>query len=181
VANTPNRFSPKLEANLRHAGWFPGRRVDEAVIYDRCASVIKELGCRMFPTAFNILREFGGLHITVIPDNAAYNDSAPIEVWPLPCVSSPRVWFTLEWEFGEALFPVANYAEGEMSLFVASSGRVYAYGYGYWYCGNTFEKALENLKVAGGQIERMSILDFDEKRQESQRVYDALIQPSAQH
>ena len=169
-----NRFSSNLEAKLLHSGWYDGRRIDDDTIYRHCIPVIRNQGCRLFPAALNILREFGGLCIINVPLEKAPCDPHYVNVWPAPHVSTAKMWYHIEWQYGEVLFPIADYA-GEMSLLVASSGKIYADGYGFWKCGNTFDEALERLKGDGPSIERINNSRDSERGQEGEKIYEVLM------
>lgn len=52
---------PEVERLLRDSGWYPGRRVAEAV--ERWRASLTDDGFIMHPVAETILLEYGGLHV----------------------------------------------------------------------------------------------------------------------
>jgi hypothetical protein len=151
------KFSTEVDLSLRRAGWYEGRKLEESLIMEKCVPVIKHQKCHFFKEAFLIFQEFGGLSLTDGEDeDCAYVGESALIIWPSTSHYLPEHWFSLEWMFGEALFPIATAGNGVMEIFVGSSGKIYASAHGFYFCGSRFLDCLENILGIGDGIKRMN-------------------------
>lgn len=139
-------MTPELEAALRQAGWYPGRRVDNAKLDEWLRIGVHEYGCHLFPAAINALREYGDLVLTdgyfthhISPEGCDWNrDEDSMLYW--------------EWAVDEILFPLAYSMSGEAGIIAISySGKIYSEGNGIYRMGNTIEEFLSAITTPGGQ------------------------------
>lgn len=174
------RFPPEVEEALRRAGWYPGRRVEENTVAVWCRELSAYSGCRVFPAAVEVLREFGGLEIDkpgaeprADDENSTYHLS--VKFWPshLDAVTR-RGWLAREWVLNEVLFPIGVYSVEEIFLAVSSTKRIYGFGYGMWFCGENIDEALEKWSHNVPTWEKILIPDFDDKVREANLIYDNL-------
>jgi hypothetical protein len=168
-----NRFSPTLRLALEKAGWYPGRQVDDAIIIKQCTPAIKQGYC-LFPKAYEVLREFGGLTIGLpeLPDDP-HDTYVEVRCWTPDGTAKPHAWFILEWALGEALFPIGNHG-GEMSLLISSSGKVYSSDYSACTFGDSFEEMLEDRCGEGNFLRWFGgggMPDITERLSEGRRIY----------
>lgn len=157
-------MTPELEAKLRQSGWFPGRHVDDDLIYAWLRIGIREFGCHIFPEAVRVLREYGGLtwgNIHFSPEGCGMRGDREIWLW----------W---EWEVEEVLFPIA-YEIGQMATFALSStGKVYYTGIVRHYCGANIEEFLENELRGRKSVDLTHLHMTDERYEEVERIYNAI-------
>lgn len=183
---TSDRFSAELEATLRSSGWYPGRRVEEDKVTTWCREIIAHSGCRIFPAAVNVLREFGGLEIDrprpkLSEDDEDYEWPPSVKFWPSSYENesgASRGWFGREWILDEVIFPVAVYSIAEIYLAISPGGRVYGFGYGFWLCGETMDEALEKWSGNVPTWEKVVVPDLEERQLEARHFYNNLIDTS---
>ena len=94
----------------------------------------------IFPAALQVLREFGGLHISRM-----YLD-------PARAIQEADyyAWIYYQWRLKDQLFPLAFYdAKGELMLYaIGMQGRIYGLcliSGDFYVIGETFDEAVENL------------------------------------
>jgi len=186
------RFSPVLEDRLRRAGWFEGRRVDDNLVLERCAHTIRQTGHRLFPIAYDVITEFGGLGAVnpLEQDLISFGGvtafdihGLPVQeleplhfaIWPfVPAETCHSFSFHLEWILGEPIFPIAQFGL-DMSVYIGVSGKIYGSGHGVFYYGDTFIHFLESEVGASESIvKRMDIPFIEEKGRRGNLIYDAV-------
>jgi hypothetical protein len=153
--------------------------LEEASITELCRGIIEKTGCRLFPAAFKVLEEFGGLTIARNhPRNERGDPADPAIIHIDPAYidylwGPPKEWFGWEWCIGEVLFPIGDVG-GELEIVIASSGKVYALGTGDFFCGHSWDEALENLK-GNGTIVSIPLTDAEANYKLGERVCENLM------
>src|SRR6185295_15236607 len=115
-AAADQRFSPEVEAILRRAGWFEGRRFDLA-IYDT-------FPMKPHAAAREVLSEFGGLHIgeTGRGIDCARSD---VDLRPEWTDRSFEGYEELDAAVGSVLYPLGETHRQNAYLLIDERGRVY--------------------------------------------------------
>jgi hypothetical protein len=122
------RFLPEVEQVLRESGWFPGRvaplsQLKQWLIIDEQIDN-RGLQCRMFPAAWRVLHEFGGLLIHQDASGASLSrkifsfdpSEVALQVWI-------DGWFIEEFLCEGALFPLGMWGEPSDSFAVGVTGQ----------------------------------------------------------
>jgi hypothetical protein len=142
------RFSMAVEQVLRQAGWSPGRRVsDDAMRHWLAIEWNKPFYQVIFPAAYSVLREFGGLHITFLfhtPDP----DFQPFDIAPRTAAAEldAETCVYYEWWLNERLFPLG--VQQDDVLMIGLQGRMYQLcnvSGEILVLGENFDQALESL------------------------------------
>ena len=115
------RFHSEVEAQLRDAGWEPGRTSSTVVTW---ASALRQREGDMPDAARRILAEFGGL--TVGTGGAGQDHArATIQFDPTLALGEAEA---LSVEAGERLYPLGHLDGGHFVGFVGPNGAVWSFG-----------------------------------------------------
>lgn len=130
-----DRFSSPVARTLRWAGWYEGRSI--------AVKIPPELD--VFPLAYEVLAEFGGLHVgrTGPGIDCAMSD---VEIDPVLGAHLRPVLNPYEKELATRLFPLGEVHLGHGYLVIDELGRTYLFGDGGlepW--ASTFSRCLELL------------------------------------
>ncbi|MFD5625883.1 SUKH-3 domain-containing protein [Streptomyces sp. NPDC127072] len=117
VTGTP-RFPPGVEAVLRGAGWYPGRRTDIGP-WQRSLR-----GFRLHGAAEEFLREFGGLKVRIGGPGITCARQ-PFDTDPDLLSDEEELFTYLSDRYRRAFCPAGEYANGEMYLAIDSEGVMY--------------------------------------------------------
>lgn len=172
------RFSAPVEQALRESGWFPCRAVRRDLMRSWLAfrwPSSSGYQC-IFPSAYQVLQEFGDLHIQQPADDRGMNFN-PIRIDPLKVVHEEDVdsWIHYEWQLNDRLFPLGIQNEGGswVNLLIGNGGRIYSISGvsgEFFLVGETFDQALEAL-VLKLPVVRLGVPD---EIQEANEVATAL-------
>lgn len=168
-------MSPGLEVKLRRNGWFPGRRIDDALLNRWLRAAVEERGCRLFPEAVRILREFGDLSFDDIYFGVDDSPSNDISLSLQQVHEDHQIWLSIEWELNEVLFPIAYELGQGFTFAVSSTGKFFHLGISTVYCGDSIEAFL------GGQRQEVSIeptLQREAVWSEVEQLYKAIYEVS---
>ncbi|MBW4721561.1 SUKH-3 domain-containing protein [Saccharothrix obliqua] len=115
------RFSPRVDGDLRAAGWRPGRAVDVGGWRQQL-----EAGglVRMHPAAEAFLAEFGGLDVRISGPGISCARE-PFELDPGLCVGEEDRFAEWGAALGCALFPLGELDLGRFFLGISEIGEVF--------------------------------------------------------
>jgi len=125
----------EVEVELRQAGWFPNRRVSDEQVNEWLRMGVRNLGCRIFPEAVRVLREYGGLTFGDLHFTPAESEER----------GDHFQWLYWEWRTKEVLFPIGYELGGVFTFALSTSGKIYGSGTAEIFCGDSFEEFLANL------------------------------------
>ncbi|MEM8601665.1 MAG: SUKH-3 domain-containing protein [Bacteroidota bacterium] len=142
-----SRFVPEVEQLLRLAGWFPGRRIEDARIDAWASEIESPEGFRMTPAARRVLSEFGGLHVK--PQTVVGRDRARSDIKFNPRSGIGEEIQITDWlspdALGRGFFPIGAASKSYLVCAVDSAGGFYAWFDGMHWKGEPFDQALEQL------------------------------------
>ncbi|MEE1788877.1 SUKH-3 domain-containing protein [Streptomyces sp. SP17BM10] len=166
VAGPPGRTRPRFPADvaaeLKAAGWHPGRweirRAEEWA--DTLAGHGDPAGVphAVFPAAVEAWAEFGGLAFDL---SGAGRQLArtPFLIDPMCGLHLPRTLADLGRALGSKVAPLGEEAYGQALLAVDEEGRVYSLDHtGEWFLGHGIDQAITTL-VLGTAPERLRTAD----------------------
>ena len=174
--NQEGRFSPVVETALRNAGWQPGRALSVDELRPWCVLWEGDLPLVIFPAAYAVLKEFGGLRVSF--------SSAGGNPWVLhfdPTLDMMR-WFEYGWQLGLALYPVGFFHhedDEDNADFVGidSAGKMWVFALGEpYFIGADVEEGIEYLAAPSGSSEEPVEIGSDEQAEEAEAVYKAIVQ-----
>lgn len=130
------RFSPRVEAELRAAGWFEGRRTD--------ISIWDTFPMRPFAAAREVLVEFGGLRIG---DTGPGTDFARSDVDLTPTWTNLSFdgYHDLERLVGQLLYPLGQVHRRNGELLIDETGTMYLLWEELMHVAPSFDQGLELL------------------------------------
>lgn len=158
MSNTPEnpvekpvqRFSHEVEDALLGAGWEPGRLVpdeqmEQWLLLECETAPGYRLQIRMFPAAWRILREFGGLDVERIgPGRGRRLIFDPIQGLGRTLLYN---WPFSEWEADGSLYPIGVLLDGtsdDSPLVVDGKGQIILYEFDK-FLGSSIEEALQSI------------------------------------
>jgi hypothetical protein len=150
------RFPAEVAAQLRAAGWYPGRSVDDELA--RFAATVRGLSTESalpvepFPAAEAILREFGGIRV---PNGSKF----PFAFHPAEPVPEAEDFEGLGYLIGKAVYPVGvREDDGPSHLVVDEDGRLYLHHWaGSFALAPTVEEAIVALtRGVGDELPRVT-------------------------
>ncbi|MFI8084086.1 SUKH-3 domain-containing protein [Kitasatospora sp. NPDC086009] len=156
------RFPADVAAELKAAGWHPGRWqirqaeewADALAAYGGPAGV----GHAVFPAAVEAWAEFGGLAFD-LDGPGRQLARTPFLVDPLCGLHQPRTLADLGRALDTRLAPLGEEAYGQALLAVDEEGRVYSLDHtGEWFLGHGVDQAISTL-VLGTAPERLRTAD----------------------
>jgi hypothetical protein len=110
-------FPESVQAILRSAGWFEGRRVDPRTITESSAT--------LFKAALDVLQEFGGLHFGTCEDGTDFL-KGDVRIDPGCAVHVGDELRKYEDALKVRLFPLGWFYDGDGILVIDEEGTVYA-------------------------------------------------------
>ncbi|MFJ9459451.1 SUKH-3 domain-containing protein [Kitasatospora sp. NPDC101447] len=162
VGRTRPRFPADVAAELKAAGWHPGRWemgqaeewADALVGYGAPNGVAHSV----FPAAVEAWAEFGGLAFDLSGPGRQLART-PFLVDPLCGLHQPRTLLDLGRALGTQVAPLGEEAYGQALLAVDEEGRVYSLDHtGEWFLGHGIDQAITAL-VLGTSPERLRTAD----------------------
>ncbi|MFG3050251.1 SUKH-3 domain-containing protein [Kitasatospora sp. NPDC048239] len=164
ATRTRPRFPADVAAELKSAGWHPGRwEIRQAEEWaDALAGYGNPAGARhaVFPAAVEAWAEFGGLAFD-IGGPGRQQARTPFLVDPLCGLHQPRTLADLGRALGTKLAPLGEELYGQALLAVDEEGRVYSLDHaGEWFLGHGIDQAVSAL-ILGTAPERLRTADED--------------------
>ncbi|KJS58408.1 SUKH-3 domain-containing protein [Streptomyces rubellomurinus] len=162
LGRTRPRFPAQVAAELKAAGWHPGRWeirqaeewADTLVGHGGPAGP----GHTVFPAAVEAWAEFGGLAFDLVGPGRQLARS-PFLLDPLCGLHLPRTLSDLGRALGTRLAPLGEEAHGQSLLAIDEEGRVYGLDHtGEWFLGHGIDQAITTL-VQGTAPERLRTAD----------------------
>ncbi|MFF4379207.1 SUKH-3 domain-containing protein [Kitasatospora sp. NPDC001547] len=155
---TRPRFPADVAAELKAAGWHPGRwQIRQA---EEWADTLVGYGAPtgaghvVFPAAVEAWAEFGGLAFDLSGPGRQLART-PFLIDPLCGLHQPRTLLDLGRALGTRLAPLGEEAYGQALLAVDEEGRVYSLDHtGEWFLGHGIDQAISTL-VLGTVPERL--------------------------
>jgi len=146
------RFPPYVEAALRKAGWYPGRRiVDEVDVW--VGELCTRHGHSVFPKALEFLQEFGALSF---PDDERHE---PFNFLPTEMADADEYAAYME-ALGTKLFPLGDGGQGS-DLMMSEDGRVFRLWSGsVLLVGEQKDEAVVNLLLHRPSTELLQLLHW---------------------
>lgn len=136
-----------------------------------------ELPLVIFPAAYYLLKEFGGLRIILGDKNECLTYILSLD---------PRLattgWFEHGWTIGLPVFPLGilhaiEDESNEHCVGIDTSGRIWVFAYEEFLAGHNIQEALEYLASPGvKQPVEDSDLPFLDKGDEADEIYKAIVQ-----
>ncbi|MFG2843171.1 SUKH-3 domain-containing protein [Kitasatospora sp. NPDC048296] len=158
LGRTRPRFPADVAAELKAAGWHPGRwQIRQAEEWaDTLAGYGGSDGVQhaVFPAAVEAWAEFGALAFDLSGPGRQLART-PFLIDPLCGLHQPRTLFDLGRALGTRLAPLGEEAYGQALLAVDEEGRVYSLDHtGEWFLGHGIDQAISAL-VLGTAPERL--------------------------
>ncbi len=160
---TPTRFSEAVYDALKEAGWFPGRNMED-VVAEWIEQLVHKGHFEIFPAAWDVLLEFGGLEIGQEgPGEECARGSMELDPLLAICRKDYFTWYSAL--VGERLFPLGFADSRNAILAIGESGRVFLIMERVWLIGEDFDDALERtirglkdlpLDLPGGEQQKMT-------------------------
>ncbi|MEV7776494.1 SUKH-3 domain-containing protein [Kitasatospora sp. NPDC086791] len=159
---TRPRFPADVAAELKAAGWHPGRwQIQQAEEWaDTLVGHGAPTGARhaVFPAAVEAWAEFGGLAFDLSGPGRQLART-PFLIDPLCGLHQPRTLLDLGRALGTQVAPLGEEAYGQALLAVDEEGRVYSLDHtGEWFLGHGIDQAITAL-VLGTAPERLRTAD----------------------
>ncbi|MFE6053444.1 SUKH-3 domain-containing protein [Kitasatospora sp. NPDC056446] len=162
LGRTRPRFPADVAAELKAAGWHPGRwQIRQAEEWaDALVGHGAPTGVRhsVFPAAVEAWAEFGGLAFDLSGPGRQLART-PFLIDPLCGLHQPRTLLDLGRALGCQVAPLGEEAYGQALLAVDEEGRVYSLDHtGEWFLGHGIDQAVTAL-VLGTAPERLRTAD----------------------
>ncbi len=150
------RFPEDVADVLRKAGWFEGRRVEQAA--ECWTAALDELDAfEIFPAARDVLAEFGGIQVDQEGQGV---DCArePFRIIPLAALDHGDGFAEWATVLGTQLYPLGEAAAGQYLLTIDDEGRVCLLMADAQLLGDSFDEALVHLirGIPGRQVDVMA-------------------------
>lgn len=177
--NLAARFSIETTQMLLQSGWYDGRKITDMQLERWYAFKYENIHGfhKIIPSAFAVLREFGGLYIEQdSPGISCYRES----IWIDPLMTKglhEGNWSVYEWLLEENMFPlgVTGHSRDNV-LCITNSGKVLSIPHEgdrpILREGNNFDEALDSL-IRGIGPSRVYFEDYNRKFNEAIRVQKA--------
>ena len=135
------RFSPFVDRVLRRSGWFPGRSVEAEV--KRWVSLLKG-EFTIFPTAFNVLCEFGGIEVIQDAEGIDFARES-FRINPEAGIGEGLRFTNWSAELQTNIYPLGMAVAEHMYLAIAENGEVFLLMDELIRGGADIDNALESL------------------------------------
>jgi hypothetical protein len=163
-------FSPQIEQALRNAGWVPNRELSIEELSDWLI-LDCDVPLVIFPAAYAVLKEFGGLRI-------AFDYGSESYILNFDPTLSVTIWFQYGWLLGQPIFPLGIcHFEGdetnEVRVGIDVSGRIWVFAYDPFFAGNNIQEAIE--WIAANEEKHEDESNFVDKGYEPDEIRDAIV------